>query len=520
MEDRADAQLFDTLLDQATDIAKSQNHLVVEPFHMLTALVRDTGARKFLKKVGFPFKQLKKNVEGLNKEYEPFDFNPEGKNLDGTLHTDTIRHMRSSAQNVAKSFDRDYVGYMEIINSITNLGDDDSRGCLSAHNLGLEDNTVLMQFMLDESASWTPSKRKRSQTELSETFDDAANDNVNILNMDKIMEERIIGQKSAIQALHKSQKRALAGLKEANKPEGSYLFAGPTGVGKTEVAKQLAEIKNTELVRFDMSEFMEDYTVSNLIGSAMGYIGSDEGGRLTNAIQENPNCVLLLDEIEKAHPDIFNVLLQVLDDARLSDNHGNTVDFSGVTIIMTSNAGAPVGKKSNSIGFMHAETDEEADQKAAYDSAIKKLFRPEFRNRIDGVITFDHLTKENMISIAEIFIDEMNDLPAAHNNNLGFSATPEAIEALVEQSYDKEMGARPLKRFMNEYIKDMLADMILTEGLKDKEVIISYAPESDSFWIDAQPITQAKPKPVKAGPASGLDAPDTSPSYAEPVGMQ
>jgi ATP-dependent Clp protease ATP-binding subunit ClpA len=172
------------------------------------------------------------------------------------------------------------------------------------------------------------------------------------------------------------------------------------------------------------------------------------------------------------------------------------------------------------MGFMPEKTDETAEQKAAYDAAVKKLFRPEFRNRIDGVITFDHLTKENMISIAEIFVDEMNDLPAAHNNNLGFSATPEAIEAMVEQSYDKEMGARPLKRFMNEYIKDMLADMILTEGLKDKEVIISYAPERDSFWIDTQPIAQAKPKPVKPAAASAKDTQDNAPSHAEPVGMQ
>ena len=198
MENRANAELFDSLLDKATGIASEKGHMVVEPFHMLIAMVRDSNARKFFENLEFPFEQMKTNVEDLAGDYKPFDFDPDDKHLKGTLHTDTIRHMRSSAQNTAKGFDRDYVGYMEIINAITNLGDDDSRSCLSAHNLGLADNSAVMQFMLDEKATWKPSRRKKSSAELKDTFEGAANDNADILNMDKIMSERIVGQADAI----------------------------------------------------------------------------------------------------------------------------------------------------------------------------------------------------------------------------------------------------------------------------------------------------------------------------------
>lgn len=504
MDERSNAQLFDALLDKASEIATSNGHTVLEPFHLLIAIARDPQARSFFDKVEFdfdpekfPYDQLQKNVEDLAKDYAPYEVTPKNlnKHLSGILHTETIRHIRSSAQNTAKSFERDYVGYMEILNAITNLGDDDSRGCLSAHNLGLDDNTQIMRMMLDDAAEWKPARRKgKEQEPLNEKFEEAVNDNADIKNLKSVLAQRIIGQEDAVMALHKAHRRVLAGLKEANKPKGSYLFAGPTGVGKTEVAKQLANVMNVPLVRFDMSEYQEDYTVSNLIGSAKGYIGHDEGGLLTNKIDENPHAVLLLDEIEKAHPDIFNILLQVLDDGRLTDSHGHTVDFTNVTIIMTSNAGAvDLSQEKKVFGFgnpakANAEDEEKQTQRSAYDAAIKSTFRPEFRNRLDGVITFDHLSRENVIAVTRIFIEEMNDLPAAEEYNLYFSATEEAIEALVDKGYDRAMGARPIKRMINDKIKDMLADMILDNDLTDSDVVVEYSAADDEFWVDAVPL--------------------------------
>lgn len=497
MLNKANAQLFDTLLDHATQIARESGHTVLEPFHMLVALVRDGDARKFLEKLEFPFEQLQQNVEGLASDYKAFPFDPAGKHLEGILHTETIRHMRAMAQNTAAGFERDYVGYTEILNAITNLGDDDSRGCLSCHNLGLDDNIAIMQMMLDEKAAWQPSRRKNAEANVRETFQNAANDNADVLHMDKIMAERIIGQTAAIKALHTSIKNARAGLQEPNKPLGSYLFAGPTGVGKTEVAKQLAETLNMKLLRFDMSEYMEDFTVTNLIGSPAGYLGHDKGGLLTNAVDENPHCVLLLDEIEKAHPDVYNILLQVMDDGRLTDSHGKTIDFTNVILVMTSNAGAldiSQPKKQFGFGGKDTESNHASDQKASYDAAIKSTFRPEFRNRLDDIITFEHLTRDQITQIARIFIDEMNDLPAAHKLNLDFYATDEAIDALVEKGYDKAMGARPLKRIIKNDIKPMLSNMILEGRLKDDEVIISYSADDDAFWIDARPLPGNTPK--------------------------
>ncbi len=496
MQKIADAELFDKLLNAATDIANDKGHRVVEPFHILVAIVRDAKARKFFEGLDFPFEKMKTITEDLAREYVPVTLSCE-KNPKTKALTDNIHQMRKSSQKIAAGLERDYVGYMEIINSIVDLGDDDSRYCLTHHNLALEDKLAVTRYLLEDKAEWKPSRRqKKANTQLQTSFSDAANDNADILNMDKIMQQRIIGQTDAINALHKSQKRALAGLKEANKPIGSYLFAGPTSVGKTEVAKQLAAIRNIPLVRFDMSEYMEDYNVSNLTGSAAGLIGYDKGGLLTNAVSENPRCVLLLDEVEKAHPDIFNILLQVLDEGHLTDNQGNTVDFKNVTIVMTTNAGViDLSSKTaaQGIGFVHPNEEDQAnDQKSASQEAINKFFRPEFRNRLDGIITFDYLTKENVMEITDLFIDEMNDLPAAHDHNLTFKATAEAIAAIVEASYDKAMGARPVKRYIDNEIKDRLADMILAGELTNQQITITRSKDDNTIVFETAPQEEKK----------------------------
>ncbi|MEQ9490682.1 MAG: ATP-dependent Clp protease ATP-binding subunit ClpA [Alphaproteobacteria bacterium] len=262
----------------------------------------------------------------------------------------------------------------------------------------------------------------------------------------------VYGQDRAIDALASAIKLARAGLRDLEKPIGSYLFSGPTGVGKTEVARQLAKTLGVELKRFDMSEYMERHTVSRLIGAPPGYVGFDQGGLLTDAIDQNPHCVLLLDEIEKAHPDLFNILLQVMDYGKLTDNNGKSVDFRNVVLIMTTNAGATDMAK-HAIGF-NREVRSGEDQEA-----IEKLFTPEFRNRLDAVIPFDSLSENVIDKVVDKFVIEL-ELQLA-DRQVSIELTDEARAWLGKKGYDKLNGARPLGRVIQQYIKQPLADEML-----------------------------------------------------------
>jgi ATP-dependent Clp protease ATP-binding subunit ClpA len=262
----------------------------------------------------------------------------------------------------------------------------------------------------------------------------------------------VYGQDRAIEALASAIKLSRAGLREAEKPIGSYLFSGPTGVGKTEVARQLATIMGIELVRFDMSEYMERHSVSRLIGAPPGYVGFDQGGLLTDAVDQHPHCVLLLDEIEKAHPDVYNVLLQIMDHGKLTDHSGKSVDFRNAILIMTTNAGAAELSQS-SIGFGRGTKDD------ADDEAIKKMFTPEFRNRLDAVIAFAHLSTEIVSRVVEKFIMQLE--AQLSDRHVTFELTSDAIEWLVEKGYDRLYGARPMGRTIQEFIKKPLADELL-----------------------------------------------------------
>jgi len=267
----------------------------------------------------------------------------------------------------------------------------------------------------------------------------------------------VFGQDKAIEQVASAVKLARAGLREPNKPIGSYLFAGPTGVGKTEVAKQLAMTQGLELLRFDMSEYMERHTVSRLIGAPPGYVGYDQGGQLTDAVNQNPHAVLLLDEIEKAHPDIYNILLQVMDNGFLTDANGRKVDFRNVILIMTTNAGAADAQKSE-IGFGRGLKTDEAD------AAIKKLFTPEFRNRLDAVIPFAALMPEHIARVVDKFVIQLEAQLA--DRKIMFELSKGANLWLAKKGYDKRFGARPLGRTIQEYIKKPLADEILFGKLK------------------------------------------------------
>jgi ATP-dependent Clp protease ATP-binding subunit ClpA len=267
----------------------------------------------------------------------------------------------------------------------------------------------------------------------------------------------VFGQDGAIKALATAIKLARAGLREPNKPIGCYLFSGPTGVGKTEVAKQLSSILGVEMLRFDMSEYMERHTVSRLIGAPPGYVGFDQGGLLTDGVDQHPHCVLLLDEIEKAHPDLFNILLQVMDNGTLTDSNGKKVDFRNVILIMTTNAGASDAAK-ESISFGRGKREDENEE------AIKRLFTPEFRNRLDATIPFAGLSQEIIEMVVDKFILQLETQLA--DRNVTIALTPKARKWLATRGYDEAFGARPLGRLIQEHVKKPMADELLFGSLQ------------------------------------------------------
>ena len=273
-----------------------------------------------------------------------------------------------------------------------------------------------------------------------------------LANINKDLKRLVFGQDKAIEALASSIKLSRAGLREPEKPIGCYLFSWPTGVGKTEVAKQLAALMGVELLRFDMSEYMEKHTVSRLIGAPPGYVGFDQGGLLTDGVDQHPHCVLLLDEIEKAHPDLFNILLQVMDHGKLTDHNGKSVDFRNVVLIMTTNAGASDLAKAP-MGFSRVKREGDDTE------AINRMFTPEFRNRLDAVITFAGLPPEIIMKVVEKFVFQLEAQLA--DRGVTIELSEEATKWLAETGYDEKFGARPLARLIQEHIKKPLADELL-----------------------------------------------------------
>ena len=297
-------------------------------------------------------------------------------------------------------------------------------------------------------------------------------------NLERDLKLTVFGQNEAIERMSSAIKLSRAGLKQEGKPVGCFLFAGPTGVGKTEVSRQLARTLGIELVRFDMSEYMERHTVSRLIGAPPGYVGFDQGGLLTEAITKNPHCVLLLDEVEKAHPDVFNLLLQVMDHGTLTDNNGRKADFRHVVLIMTTNAGAESLSK-RSIGF------NEQDQTTDALEAIKRLFTPEFRNRLDSIVQFGALPEDVIEQVVHNFIAELQ--AQLDDRKVSIELDESAMRWLAKRGYDKTMGARPMARLIQEAIKRPLADAILFGNLSGGGSVLVTVDSNDELAFEMTP---------------------------------
>jgi ATP-dependent Clp protease ATP-binding subunit ClpC len=299
-----------------------------------------------------------------------------------------------------------------------------------------------------------------------------------LLKMEGALHERIVGQDDAINIIAKAVRRARAGLKDPKRPIGSFIFLGPTGVGKTELGKALAEFmfgNENALIQLDMSEFMERHNVSRLVGAPPGYIGYDEGGQLTEAIRRRPYSVVLLDEVEKAHPEAFNILLQILEEGHLADAKGRKVDFRNTILIMTSNIGADLIQRDTSFGFA-VRKDEAKTQEEAYNKMreklmgeLKHLFRPEFLNRIDGIVVFRSLTKDDIRNIVDVQLRLLK--PRLEEHNLVLNVTDSAKDRLSEEGYDQQFGARPLKRTIQRYIEDPLSEGVLSGQFKDNSTV-------------------------------------------------
>ncbi len=306
-----------------------------------------------------------------------------------------------------------------------------------------------------------------------------------LLHLEETLHKRVIGQQQAVQAVAKAIRRARSGLKDPKRPIGSFIFLGPTGVGKTELARALAEAMfgdENAMIRFDMSEYMEKHTVSRLVGAPPGYVGYEEGGQLTDAVRRKPFSVILLDEIEKAHYDVFNILLQVLEDGRLTDGQGRTVDFKNAVIIMTSNVGAKHLKQDNAVMGFLADSNKDSEQSAAKDRVmeeVKRTFRPEFINRVDEIIVFSSLTDSELKEIVDIMLADVAKRLAYHK--IGLEVSDKAKNELVKQGRDQVFGARPLRRAIQKLLEDEIAEMFLRQTVVEGDTVLADADESGNL---------------------------------------
>ena len=351
-----------------------------------------------------------------------------------------------------------------------------------------EKEKVSRKLVVDENqiadvvAGWTKIPVRKLEEEESER----------LRKLESILHQRVVGQEEAVTSISKAIRRGRVGLKDPKRPIGSFLFLGPTGVGKTELSKALAEAMfgtETALIRVDMSEYMEKHSVSKMIGSPPGYVGYDEGGQLSEKVRRNPYSVILFDEIEKAHPDVFNILLQVLDDGHITDAQGRKIDFKNTILIMTSNAGAENIISPKRLGFASVN-DEKANYTLMKDRVmeeVKRLFKPEFLNRIDDIIVFHQLNKEHMDQIAGIMLDVILKR-TKEQMDIRLTVDEEARKVLIDKGYDEKYGARPLRRTIQNMLEDKLAEEILDGKVKKGDLVQVSGKDGELVFIGTEAV--------------------------------
>jgi ATP-dependent Clp protease ATP-binding subunit ClpC len=344
-----------------------------------------------------------------------------------------------------------------------------------------------------------------------------------LIRMEEELHKRVIGQNQAIVAVSKSIRRARAGIKDPKRPTGSFIFLGPSGVGKTELARTLAEFlfgDEDAMIQVDMSEYMEKHSVSRLVGSPPGYVGYDEGGQLTEAVRRKPYSVLLLDEIEKAHPDVFNILLQILEEGKLTDSQGRKVDFRNAIVIMTSNIGAGQIAKNQTLGFSIG--DEQGltydEMKGRVTGELKKVFRPELLNRIDEIIVFHKLDKSEILTIVDLQLKRLREQMAGHE--VAIELTEGAKEVLVEQGFDPAMGARPLRRAIQRFIEDPLADFVLGRELSPGSTIVVDRREAPPTGEEGESLVDIRIVEGEPPAAEKVTVPPDEPGEAEELSTE
>ena len=360
------------------------------------------------------------------------------------------------------SLQRNYERAADLQSQIIKLEDEKAK---REEKLGVKKEQITNEIGENEIASVIAKWTGIPVTKITET------EKEKLVNLEQILHKRVVGQDEAVKAVAKAIRRSRVGLQDSKRPIGSFLFLGQTGVGKTELSKAIAEAmfdNENNIVRIDMSEYMESHSVAKLIGAPPGYVGYDEGGQLTEAVRRKPYSVVLFDEIEKAHPDIFNALLQILDDGRLTDGQGRTVSFKNTIIIMTSNIGASAVSNNKKLGF--GEDEEQVSDKDVYLDAVKQTFKPEFVNRIDVICVFDPLTREDLIKIAKILISNINK--RLKEKDLSLKMTEDALDYIIEKGSNSIYGARPLKRYLQQEVEDRIAEKILLGELNESGTII------------------------------------------------
>jgi ATP-dependent Clp protease ATP-binding subunit ClpC len=442
LRDRYEAHHRVTITDEAIEAAAKLSHRYITDRFLpdkAIDLIDEAASRVRLKTVTAPpeIKELEDKINMLNKEKEE---------AIRTQEYEKAAKIRDEEQKIK-----------EQLNNMKSKWEQNS--FVKEKSVGPEEISQIVSL-------WTGIPVKKLEEEESER----------LLHLEEVLHQRVIGQDEAVEAVARAIRRARVGLKDPKRPIGSFIFLGPTGVGKTELTRALAEAMfgdESAMIRFDMSEYMEKHTVSRLVGSPPGYVGYEEGGQLTEKVRRKPYSVVLFDEIEKAHPDVFNILLQILEDGRLTDSKGRTVDFKNTVIIMTSNVGAKFIMKQSTLGFMpakNADTSSYEKMKESVLEELKKVFRPEFLNRVDDIIVFHQLTKDDIRKIIDIMIDELNK--RLKENNIMLEFTDDAKEELLKEGFDVTYGARPLRRAIQKVVENELSELMLKGEVKSGDKLL------------------------------------------------